>query len=62
MDRMGVVFLACVAIAVVLSLLASHGSRTSRRAQEIDYSTTTGFNVAAVSVVAILIALYAIWW
>jgi SSS family solute:Na+ symporter len=30
--------------------------------KQIDYSTSTGFNVAALAIVAILIALYAIWW
>ena len=28
----------------------------------VSYRTTTGFNVAAVAVIAILIALYATWW
>jgi SSS family solute:Na+ symporter len=30
--------------------------------KEIDYSTSRGFNLAAVVITAILIALYATWW
>jgi len=63
MDRVGVVFLLCLAIAVALSLLQSprHGeARVELR--NIDYSTGAGFNVAALAVAAILAALYATWW
>jgi SSS family solute:Na+ symporter len=30
--------------------------------KNIDYSTSAGFNIAAVIVTVILIALYALWW
>ena len=30
--------------------------------KNIDYSTSAGFNIAALIVTVILIALYAIWW
>jgi SSS family solute:Na+ symporter len=30
--------------------------------QNIDYSTSAGFNIAALVVTGILIALYATWW
>ena len=63
MDRVGLVFLACIAIAVVLSLLEKpKGPALRVELRNIDYSTSTGFNVAAVIVAAILVALYAIWW
>jgi SSS family solute:Na+ symporter len=63
MDRVGIVFLLCFAIAIVLSL-AWPRQETALRVElkDIDYSTTTGFNVAAVIVTLILIALYATWW
>lgn len=64
MDRVGVVFLACIAIAiaVVLSLLQNPDGRALRvELRDIDYSTSTGFNVSALIVAAILAALYA-WW
>ena len=62
-DRVGVVFLACIAIAVGLSLLEKPAGPSLRvELRNIDYSTSTGFNIAALVVVAILVALYAIWW
>jgi solute:Na+ symporter, SSS family len=63
MDRVGLVFVACLGIAVVLSLLQPRREAALRvDLKNIDYSTTTGFNVAALIVTAILIALYAVWW
>ena len=63
MDRVGLVFVLCFAIAIVLSLIWPRGDAALRvELKDIDYSTTTGFNVAAVIVTVILIALYATWW
>jgi SSS family solute:Na+ symporter len=63
MDRVGIVFLMCCAIAVVLSLLQRHRDPVMRvELKQIDYSTSTGFNVAALAVTAILAALYVTWW
>jgi solute:Na+ symporter, SSS family len=63
MDRVGLVFLLCLAIAVVLSLLQARRTTALRvELKDIDYSTATGFNVASVLVIAILIALYAVFW
>jgi SSS family solute:Na+ symporter len=54
---------ACLGIAVVLSLLQPRREAALRvDLKNIDYSTSTGFNVAALIVTAILIALYAVWW
>ncbi len=63
LDRMGVVFLAALTFAVLVSLLtrARAGSDTIVTA-DIDYSTRTSFNIGAVAVVLILIALYSTWW
>jgi solute:Na+ symporter, SSS family len=50
-------------LAVVITLLS--GAQTQEKAidlEEIDFSTTTGFNLASLAVVLILIALYATWW
>ena len=30
--------------------------------KQVDYSTSTGFNLGALAIVAILVALYATWW
>ena len=63
MDRVGIVFLACLCIAVVLSLLQTRRDPVLKvELRGIDYSTSTGFNVAALIVTAILIGIYATWW
>jgi solute:Na+ symporter, SSS family len=63
MDRVGVVFLACLGLAVGLSLLEPpREAALTVDLKNIDYSTSAGFNIAAVAVTAILIALYATWW
>ncbi len=63
MDRVGWVFLACLGLAIVISLSQPRRETALKvELKQIDYSTSTGFNVAALAIVAILIALYAIWW
>jgi SSS family solute:Na+ symporter len=63
MDRVGVVFLACMVIAIVLSLAQRpREAALTVELKNIDYSTSTGFNIAALLVTVILIALYATWW
>ncbi len=63
-DRVGLVFLLALALAVVVSLATSPQRAGSDliRTDDIDYSTTTGFNIGALGVVAVLAALYAIFW
>jgi len=63
MDRVGLVFLACFAVAIVISLVQPRRTTALRvELKNIDYSTSTGFNIAALIVTAILITLYALWW
>jgi solute:Na+ symporter, SSS family len=63
MDRVGLVFLACLGLAVVLSLVRPRVDSTLKvELSHIDYSTSRGFNLAALAITAILIALYATWW
>ena len=63
MDRVGLVFLLCLAISVLLSLLEKPSQAAMRvDLKGVDYSTSAGFNVAAVAVVVILAGLYATWW
>jgi SSS family solute:Na+ symporter len=62
-NRMGVVFLVSLVLAVVVSL----ATRQQEGADTIDTSdvrdrTSAGFNVGALGVILILIALYATWW
>ncbi|NCF51308.1 sodium/solute symporter [Gammaproteobacteria bacterium] len=62
-DRVGLVFLLCTAIAVVISVLQSNQDQPGAvDLGDIDFSTTRGFNAAGVAVALILIALYAVWW
>jgi SSS family solute:Na+ symporter len=63
MDRVGIVFLCCVAAAVVVTLLENKGRQAGAiELKEIDFSTSGGFNIAGLAVALILIALYATWW
>jgi len=63
MNRVGIVFVACFAIAIVLSLLVPKRTTELRvDIKNIDYSTGTSFNVAAAIIVAILVALYWRFW
>ena len=63
MDRMGVVFLISLALAVIVSLAtpARPGADTIDT-RDVRYATRTGFNVGALGVILILIALYATYW
>ena len=62
-DRVGLVFLLCIAVGVGISWL--QGSAKQANAidyGEIDTSTSTGFNISALVVILMLVALYAAWW
>lgn len=63
MDRVGIVFLLCTALAVGISLI----SKNSQHAQTVDlnefnFSTSRSFNFAALATVLIVTAFYATWW
>jgi SSS family solute:Na+ symporter len=66
MDRVGLVFLACVGLAVFCSLVfrtpdsAAHTKTVSLK--EVNFSTTPSFNILAIGIMAILAAFYAAWW
>lgn len=62
-DRVGLVFLLALALAVVVSLLTPAAPQKDViTTSDVDYSTGTVFNLGAVAVSAILIALYAVFW
>ena len=63
MDRMGVVFLIALALAVVVSLVtpAKAGADTIETG-DVTYATKAGFNIGATAVCLVLVALYATWW
>jgi SSS family solute:Na+ symporter len=63
MDRVGIVFLLCCAVIVVSAILEKKGDHPKAvNLDEIEFSTTSGFKIAAGAVVLILVALYAAWW
>ncbi|MEM5511199.1 sodium/sugar symporter [Pseudoalteromonas sp. AS71] len=63
MDRVGIVFLLCLVICVIVSLLIKDkGVSESVDLKEISFATETNFNIATLGVVIILTALYAVWW
>jgi SSS family solute:Na+ symporter len=63
MNRMGLVFLLALAIAIGVSLLRPRGSGANRIVTaDVSYRTSGAFNVGALGVLLILVALYTIWW
>ena len=63
MNRMGVVFLVSLVLAVVVSLVTPQRPGTDTiDTHDVRYKTSAGFNVGALAVILILIALYATWW
>jgi SSS family solute:Na+ symporter len=63
MNRMGVVFLVSLLLAVVVSLATPQRADVDTiDTADVRYRTSAGFNVGALAVVLILVALYATWW
>lgn len=63
-DRMGLVFLLALGLAVIVSLARPTAITETNTIEtaDVSYDTSTAFNIGAVGVVLILIALYATWW
>jgi len=63
MNRMGIVFLAALALAILVSLAMPAKRETNRIVtSDVSFATPASFNLPAVGVILILIALYATWW
>ncbi|MCH1610743.1 MAG: sodium/sugar symporter [Luminiphilus sp.] len=62
MDRVGLVFLLCVAIGVMWSLARPQPQKGFVDPAGVSFSTTQGFNVSAVLVTLILVFFYTVWW
>lgn len=63
MDRVAIVFVLSFITAIFISIL--EGNKDQAKAVELDginFQTKTSFNIAAMGVIAILVALYATWW
>ena len=63
MNRMLIVFFASLLLAMAMSI-ANPGASGRDRVQtsDVSFATSTGFNIAGLGVILILIALYATWW
>jgi SSS family solute:Na+ symporter len=63
MNRMGLVFLISLLLAVLVSLARPAEAASNRiTMEEVDFRTPRVFNIGGVGVILILIALYATWW
>ena len=63
MNRMGLVFLLALVIAIGVSLARPHVTESNRIAtRDVSYRTTGVFNAGALGVLLVLTALYTIWW
>jgi SSS family solute:Na+ symporter len=62
MDRVGLVFICCMLIAILVSLKENKPKTAVIELAEVDFSTTSSFNIATAGVLTILVALYASWW
>lgn len=61
-DRVGIVFLLCVGIAVFWSLARPQPQPGYIEPSGVSFSTTSGFNAAAIVVTCILAFFYITWW
>ena len=62
MDRVGLVFLLCVAVGVMWSILRPRAQAGFVDPAGVSFSTTQGFNLSAVAVTLILVFFYTVWW
>lgn len=63
MDRVGLVFLLCLALCYFVSMLDKPNTADSSVSlDKVSFTTANSFNISAVGIVLILTALYATWW
>ncbi|MBU2881728.1 sodium/sugar symporter [Psychrosphaera sp. B3R10] len=63
MDRVGLVFLLCLALCVVVSLMTKTTSTNSSVSlDEVSFETDKNFNIAAIGIILVLTGFYATWW
>jgi SSS family solute:Na+ symporter len=63
LNRVGWCFVAGIVIAVGISLMSPNKEAAMRvDIKNVDFSTGTGFNIAALIIIAILAWLYIMWW
>jgi SSS family solute:Na+ symporter len=63
MDRMALVFVLALGLAIAVSLLQRQAESSNRIDMErLTFTTSRRFNVGAAGVVMVLVALYSAWW
>ena len=63
MDRVGLVFLLCLGLAIVVSLLQGNKAQAGAvELNDISFDTSKGFNLSLLLVVLVLVAFYSVWW
>ena len=63
MDRVGLVFILCMVLAIVVSLIENKGHhRNAVDLKGINFESSKGFNISTVAVSLILIGFYVTWW
>lgn len=63
MDRVGLVFLLCLGLAIVVSLLQGNKAQAGAvELNDISFDTSKGFSLSLVLVVLVLIVFYSVWW
>ena len=62
-DRVGLAFVLCVLLGMLVSRMQGAGEHPKAiEYRDVDISTSSGFNLAALVVVLMLTGLYAVWW
>ncbi|EWH08960.1 SSS family solute/sodium (Na+) symporter [Catenovulum agarivorans DS-2] len=63
MDRIGLVFVLCLVVTAIVSLRnKGYTSSDTVALSEVNFSTTKGFNLAALGCTIILVTFYTTWW
>jgi SSS family solute:Na+ symporter len=63
MDRVGLVFLLCLGLAIVVSLLQGNKAQAGAvELNDISFDTSKGFSLSLLLVVLVLIVFYSVWW
>lgn len=63
MDRVGLVFVLCMVLAIIVSLIENKGEhKNAVDLKGINFDTTKGFSASTVAVTVILIGFYSAWW
>jgi SSS family solute:Na+ symporter len=61
-DRVGLVFILCVGLAAIISIIENREQGGAIDIGDINFATSRGFNLSGLCIALILAALYATWW